>query len=184
MQDHELIEAAISGDEFALRRLHDLYVTQVFSYVYGQVASYHDAEEVLQDIFYKVAMKMNTFSGKSTFKTWVFSIARNTVLDYHRQAKKRNRSIATEEEKLRTLSPLTTSSEDEVILQDEIREALILMNELPETYRTVLHLRVIEEFTVEETAAIMKKSNFSVKALQRRARKMLQEHMHQEVMDA
>ena len=184
MQDHELIEAALNGDEFALRRLHDLYVNQVFNYVYGQVASYHDAEEVLQDIFYKVATKLHTFTGKSSMKTWVFSIARNTVLDYHRQADKRNRSVATEEEKLRALSPSTTSSEDEVVQQDELREVLIMLSQLPEAYRTVLHLRIIEEFTVQETAAIMNKSSFSVKALQRRARKMLHEHMHQEVMDA
>ncbi|ADH99083.1 RNA polymerase sigma factor [Salisediminibacterium selenitireducens] len=183
MQEDELIESALSGNEFALRRLHDAYITGVFNYVIAQTQNRQDAEELIQDIFYKVARNLDTFQRDSGFKTWVFAIARNTVLDYHRTATKRKRHVLMDSEELVRMMPVTDSAEEEMIKADEMQEVMAMIASLPEAYSTVLHLRIIEDFSVKETAAIMKKSPLAVKALLYRARKALASNYEREVMN-
>src|SRR5699024_9765085 len=53
MEDRELIRQILQGDDLGIEELHHRYVEHLFNFIYAQTNNYHDAEELLQDVFYK-----------------------------------------------------------------------------------------------------------------------------------
>lgn len=181
LNDHELIREILSGDQQAIQQLHDRYVERIFQYIYIQTNSYHDTEELLQDVFFKAASQLDRFEGKASFKTWIFKIARNTVIDYYRKQNKERQSMAIEQGFLEELGGKDESAEEIAVRHIHMNEVLEIIDKLPTHYSNVLHLRFIEDFSIKETADIMGKSVLSVKSIQRRARMALSEKMELEV---
>ncbi|MCL7745741.1 RNA polymerase sigma factor [Halalkalibacter alkaliphilus] len=181
MNDHELIREILTGDQQAIQQLHERYVDRIFQYIYIQTNSYHDTEELLQDVFFKVARQLGQFEGKSSFKTWIFKIARNVVIDYYRKQKKERQSISMDKDVIEHLGGKDESAEVTVLRHLHMDEILKTIDKLPSHYQAVLHLRFIEGFSTKETADIMGKSILSVKSTQRRARLALSERMNMEV---
>ncbi|RKL68312.1 RNA polymerase subunit sigma-24 [Salipaludibacillus neizhouensis] len=174
MEDENLVELVLDGDDGALETLHARYFQQLFQYIYMQTSDYHDSEEIIQDVFFKMARNLGEFEGKSSFKTWLFSISRNTVIDYYRKRDKHRKTMAMEQQELESFTDTVRSSEEQVIQNGMMDQIVQELNRLSPDYRTVLHLRLMEGFSTKETANIMGKTTFSVKSLQKRARKKLQ----------
>lgn len=182
MEDHVLIDKVLKGDPLAIEQLHDRYLEPIFNYIYMQTNNYHDSEELLQDVFYKVASQLHTFAGKSSFKTWIFTITRHVIIDYYRKNDKRRKSIAMNQSTLDSLAGSEDSAEKTYLREFDVDEVMFTLEKLPDHYRTVLYLRFIEGFSIKETANIMGKTILSVKSLQHRARKALFDHIQPEVM--
>ncbi|MUK86823.1 sigma-70 family RNA polymerase sigma factor [Ornithinibacillus sp. L9] len=181
MNDHELIREILRGDQLAIQELHSRYVDHIFYYIFIQTNSYHDSEELLQDVFFKTARQLHQFEGKSSFKTWIFKIARNVVIDYYRKNNKRQYPITMDQNFMECIAGKDESAEKTVLRNLHIDEVMQTLDKLPKHYQTVLHLRFIEDFSIKETAEIMGKTILSVKALQNRARKALSEQINLEV---
>lgn len=180
MEDRELIRQILNNDYRAMEELHRRYVDRIFNYIYSQTNDYHDAEELLQDVFFKTATRLHQFEGKSSFKTWIFKIARNVVIDYYRKNKHTRRHSPIEENRIETLGE-EASLEHTVLQNMQLDEVMRAIDNLPEHYRMVLHLRFIEDFTLQETADTMGKTVLSVKSIQLRARRALSEQINMEV---
>lgn len=179
MGDYDLIRRILNNDHAAIEKLHNRYVDRIFNFIYSQTNNYHDSEELLQDVFYKTATRLHQFKGRSSFKTWIFKIARNVVIDYYRHRSTR-KDVAVEEDTLENIS--TEESAEHIVLRNlHMDEVMQTINQLPIHYKTVLHLRFIEDFSLKETAETMGRTVFSVKALQHRARKALSGRMNMEV---
>ncbi|KHF40181.1 RNA polymerase sigma factor [Halalkalibacter okhensis] len=179
MKDETLVKQIVEGNDHAMRILYDRYFQSLFQYAYVQMGDYHIAEEVTQDIFCKMARNLHAFKGKSSFKTWLYSIGRNVVIDHHRTLKRHRRSIVmpeVKEELLGMTIPFLQQAESE--LHENV---VTCLNQLPGDYKMVIHLRFIEEFSVRETAKVMSKTVLSVKSLQHRAKKRLLELFESEV---
>ncbi|UCZ55017.1 RNA polymerase sigma factor [Bacillus shivajii] len=181
MNDHELIREILTGDQQAIQQLHERYVDRIFHYIYIQTNSYHDTEELLQDVFFKAARQLSRFEGKSSFKTWIFKIARNVVIDYYRKQNKERLSISMDQDVIENMGGKDESAENTVLRHIQVDEVLKTIDKLPVHYQTVLHLRFIEDFSIKETAEIMGKTTLSVKSMQRRARQALSEQVKLEV---
>ncbi|WP_051314870.1 RNA polymerase sigma factor [Alteribacter aurantiacus] len=76
MTDQDLINNILSGDEEAIEILHERYVDRIYTYIKAQTNNHHDAEELLQDVFFKVAKQLDRFEGRASFKTWLLTITR------------------------------------------------------------------------------------------------------------
>ena len=183
MEDHKLVEQVLRGDQFAIEELHERYVNRIFNYIFMQTSNYHDSEELLQDVFFKVASQLHTFAGKSSFETWIYKITRNTIIDHYRRNKKNKNSIAMNHNYLDSMAGSEESAENVVLRGLHKDEVMLTLKKLPENYRLVLYLRFIEGFSIKETAHIMGKTTLSVKALQHRARKALFEQIQPGVMN-
>ncbi|RDW20071.1 RNA polymerase sigma factor [Oceanobacillus arenosus] len=180
MEDRELIRQILNNDYRAMEELHRRYVDRIFNYIYHQTNDYHDAEELLQDVFFKTAKRLHQFEGKSSFKTWIFKIARNVVIDYYRKNKDKRKNTTIEENSIESLGE--AASVEHTVLQNlHMMEVMRAIDKLPEHYQMVLHLRFIEDFTLQETADAMGKTVLSVKAMQLRARRALSEQINMEV---
>ncbi|MET3683589.1 RNA polymerase sigma-70 factor (ECF subfamily) [Alkalibacillus flavidus] len=181
MTDEELIRQALAGDDSAVRDLHERYVDRVFQYLYIQTNHYHDAEELLQDVFYKAAKNLAKFKGRSSFKTWLFSICRHAVIDYYRTNKNGQHETSMDHDVVEALSESKASAESVVMGQFGYEDVVDDILDLPYTYREVLHLRFIEGLSIRETAKVMEKTTVAVKGIQKRAKKELSHRMESEV---
>ncbi|WP_176010675.1 RNA polymerase sigma factor [Paenalkalicoccus suaedae] len=175
-----MVKLALDGDDDALRELHGRYVQHIYSYAYMQVHNHHDAEEILQDVFWKMARSLHQFKGKSSFKTWLFTISRNVTTDYLRK-KARDKTVATDEIEAKTTAYAQSAEEEVLAGDDDLKEAMKLLSE---DHRTVLSLRFIHGCSLMETAKVMRRTVFSVKAMQSRASKKLAEILARKVGEA
>lgn len=137
------------GDQDALRCLLERHREGLTLFLFGFLRNAEDAEELMLDAFAEVAAGPTIFSGKSSFKTWLFSIGKHLAM---KRLRRERREIPWEE--------LPPQEEDEVLpetqlLQKERKRALYLALEriMPE-YREVLLLQYMEEMTPAEIAQV------------------------------
>jgi RNA polymerase sigma factor (sigma-70 family) len=83
--DTELVEQARNGDRSALEKLVLRHQAWVYNIAVRMVFRPQDAEEVTQEVLVKVITKLSTFQGESTFRTWLYRIAANHVLNMKRR---------------------------------------------------------------------------------------------------
>ncbi|KOS68867.1 RNA polymerase subunit sigma-24 [Lysinibacillus contaminans] len=143
----------------------DNYGETILTYILLMVRDYQQAEDLTQETFMKAYRNKQSFSRQSSIKTWLFSIAHNTTIDYLRK-----------KHPLQHFLGLTTKEIDHQALPEQV-VALSIQNEelyqavqkLKHTYRQVILLRKIKEFSTQETAEILNWSESKVKMTLKRA---------------
>jgi RNA polymerase sigma factor (sigma-70 family) len=83
--DAELVEQARSGDRAALEKLVLRHQAWIYNIAVRMVFQPHDAEEVTQEVLVKVITRLSTFKGESKFRTWLYRIAANHVVNMKRR---------------------------------------------------------------------------------------------------
>ncbi len=81
IQERELLDAARDGDEDAFRRIVEEHRTELHAHCYRMLGSLHDAEDVLQDALLRAWRGLPRFQGRSSTRTWLYTIATNACLD-------------------------------------------------------------------------------------------------------
>src|SRR5918912_1273785 len=79
--DVELVERAREGDESAYARLIEAHRAELHAHCYRMLGSVHDAEDALQDALLRAWRGLPRFQGRSSVRSWLYSIATNTCLD-------------------------------------------------------------------------------------------------------
>jgi len=179
--DENLVKDYLDGDDGAFKRLLDKYTSSVYNFSFRFVGA-DNANDVVQDVFIKVWKNLKKFnSEKSQFKTWLFTIARNTITDYLRKKKMVLFSSLDKEEE-----DFVDSLESEDFLPDEDFIRLEdkntlnkLLNQIPENYKEILILHYQEDMTFNEIGKLMKKPLNTVKSYHRRALIKLKDITHQ-----
>lgn len=171
LADEKLVKTYLDGNDWALIELIEKYTPQIYNFA-RRFVGINEAEDVTQEIFVKIWKNLKKFNKhKSSFKTWAFTITRNTVIDFMRKRKDVLFSSLNNEE-----GNFEDTIEDEVILPDEVLQKLqdekllnSLLEKLPEQYQTVLILYYQEEMTFDEIGKVLGKPMNTVKSHHRRA---------------
>lgn len=165
----------LSGDDLGMVELIRDYKDGLILFLNGYTHNIITAEELCEDTFVKLAVKKPTFDGRSTFKTFLYKIARNTALDWkkmHRQHISID-DVAEFDNGERSLLEEFLREEQKITLHRAI-------DKLKPDYRQVLWLTYFEELSNKETAAVMRKSVHSVETLVYRARNALKKQLEKE----
>jgi RNA polymerase sigma-70 factor (ECF subfamily) len=85
--DLKLIKQYLAGDEKSLDVLVKRYLKIIYGYSYRNVGNSADAEDITQETFLKVWKNIKKFDQSKSFKSWIFTIAKNTSIDYLRKKK-------------------------------------------------------------------------------------------------
>ena len=159
----------IAGDNEGLREIIHLYRQGLILYSNSFVQNIHIAEELAEDTFWELMCKRPVFSGKSSFKTWLYSVGRNITMKYLKKHSKMSIVPLEIQENLSDEEDL----ERNYIRSEDKRTLHRALHSLKPEYRQVLYLTSLEGFSNSEAAFIMKKTDRQIKSLIYNAKKTL-----------
>lgn len=160
-----VLAAASTGAAWALRVLYDGLAPAVSGYARMQGAS--DPDGLVNDVFFRAFRRIATFEGEAAaFRSWVFTIAHNAIVDDRRRSSRR--VVETDPSDGEGHAGAVSSAEDTALeMLDEARVREIL-SRLPADQCEVLTLRLIGDLTIVQVAEVLGRSVGATKALQRR----------------
>ena len=168
-----LAEKAQKGDENALIALYNHFLNPIYRYVYAKVGNVQETEDITSEVFLKMVRNLQSFKGESSFKNWLYKIAKNTLADYWRAHY--NKSTISMEEFLEIKLVSQSNPGDDEDIEKEMFEkekrVKKILNSLPENYRQILDLRFLKDYSIRDIAKELKISISNVKVLQYRALK-------------
>lgn len=173
-----LVAAASAGDADAFGEIYMRHLDAIYRYVYFRVQDSKDAEDLTEQIFLKAWEALPGYKDKGyPFSSWLYRIAHNTVIDFHRHRKTIQPMPLVEEinwpnESIGTL--------DQLIKTEELHSLTQALSELPDTQQTVIILRFVEGLSHEQIAGIVQKSSGACRTIQYRALAALQQTLSSE----
>src|SRR5436190_21842673 len=85
--DQELLQALRMGDETAIRDVAETYGSKIYQLAFRYLRNKEDAEEVTQDVLYKVYRKIDAFRGDAALSSWIYRVTFNAAMSRLRTAK-------------------------------------------------------------------------------------------------
>ncbi|MCX6715988.1 MAG: RNA polymerase sigma factor [Candidatus Taylorbacteria bacterium] len=156
------------------------YTRPIYNFVYRLCGSREEAEDLTQEVFLKVWKNLGKFDPEKSSKTWIFTIARNTTIDWLRKKKSINFSQMDTahdepfEDGLADIEPLP----DEIFQRKELAYDLeSALSKIPPDHKMIILLHHTEDLTFEEISIITDKPMNTVKSQYRRALIMLRKYL-------
>lgn len=168
MQDAELIQNVLSGNQKDYEQLVKKYQTNVFRTVIGILHNKEDAEEITQDVFIKTYQSLSSFSGKSAFSTWLYRIAINASISYLR--KKKRRGLWVELTGFFQIQAKEKSAEAELTEKSDQHLVRQAIDGLPDKQKLAFVLTKYEELSQRQVAEILQITEGAVEQLVVRAK--------------
>ena len=180
----ELIRRAIQGDGLAFTALWDAYINDLRVYIRKMIKNLDDlyVDDICSRSFEKAFRLIGTFdSGKSQFFTWLRVIARNTALDLIEQEHRvypRNQVVYIDDDTkpasmVDVLPNQTDNPLDSIIRNEDEETKLGFIEKLPELYREVARMRMIEGMQYKEISEALDMELNTVRTRLRRARAII-----------
>lgn len=172
-----IIQLAKKGNRQSQNVLMDLFWNNVYSYIFFKINDEEEAEDISIETFTKVFAKLKLYNADFDFKTWVISIAHNTMIDHIRRSPKL--SISLDDENYSFEIPEDLPGPEETLIQKQTNHQLLVhLQQLKPEYRKMIELRYLEEKTYKEIAEELDLSMANVKVRLLRARQLLKEIMN------
>lgn len=176
-QGEESYRRFLAGDNSALTTLVGCYYDGLVMFLLRMVGQKDIAEDLAEDTFLRLCLKKPKYKSEASFKTWLYTIARNLAIDHQRKS---SRTAAVSYEEL----PETGISPEDVAqayLRKENRLAVWrAMRAIKPEYAEILHLTYFEELSNREAAKVLKKSVHAIENLNYRARQALKTELEKE----
>ena len=185
-RDAELLEGLRGRDATAAELLISRYGDRAHRLAIGITGSPRDAEEAVQDAFWNVIRKIDTFRGDAALGSWVYRITANAAYHRRRSATRQRDEISLEEilpsfhEDGSYAEPIVywSTEIDDPAVQTELRSVLSsALEELPDHYRAVIILHDVQGLSMAEVAACLDITVPTAKARSHRARLLLRQRL-------
>lgn len=184
----EALKQAQALDEDQIRQIMRLYGDEVWNYIYYLTGNRETADDLAQEVFVKCYYRIATYQGTSTFKAWLFTIARNTVFSYRKSRYFRlglwggrqqtlNDADTEHQERVMLQAGMSLSAEMEYMGNRQVAEIWEIIMKLPLKLREVLVLDLKAELPVREIAGLTGLPEGTVKSRLHRARRKVQEQL-------
>ncbi|MDR1733588.1 MAG: RNA polymerase sigma factor [Oscillospiraceae bacterium] len=163
-----------NGEQTAFDEIMDAFRQSLIYFLYGLVHDPDIAEDLAEDAFVELLVHRGRYRFQSSLKTFLFSVARHKAIDHIRREKRRN-NVSFDE-----IIEQPASSEDiaaELAASIEAEKLRAAMADLPNDYRTAIHLLYIENLSYEEIARVMNKNKKQVDNLVYRAKGALRDKL-------
>ena len=147
--DKALIAGVVQGNKGAMNEIYKTYAPALNGFIRLFLADPNDVADIIHDTMLEVWRKADRFEGRSSLKTWIFSLAKNKYIDGNRKHSRINYSDENVE-----IEDETPNSDDVLALSQEahiVREAVA---QLKPDHRRVIHLSFFEDLTYKEIAEI------------------------------
>ena len=182
-----------AGDEQALAELAEAYRTKIYQLAFRYLRSREDAEEVTQDVLFKVYRKVGEFRGDAALSSWIYRITFNAAMSrlrtvkYQRAQAQDRQAADTSQDRDggsrpvdRTRADIADWSQmvDEGVLRSQLRTRVFgAILSLPAIYRAPVMLRDIQGMSTEEASAMLKVKDQTLKSRLHRGRLILRKQL-------
>ena len=173
LTDEKLVELYLKGEKTALDILIKRYLTPIFNYALSFVKEADAADDVTQQVFVKAWKKIKKFDSRYKFKNWLYTIAKNTCLDYLKKNKAINFSALNQgDDNLffeNLIKEASLSPQAELGMSQDAARVNAAVDKLPDKYKETIKLHYHGGYKFREIAEIIKASIETVKSRNRRA---------------
>src|SRR6185436_4103969 len=188
-QNDQLLSRLQSGDEHAMAELAETYSSKIYQLAFRYLRNKEDAEEVTQDVLFKVYRKVGAFRGDAALSSWIYRITFNAAMSRLRTARYQRsqedeRQVVTgvDGENVMTSSRSEVADwanlADERVLRSQLRQRVFkAILALPAIYRAPVMLRDIQGMSTEEASAMLKVKDQTLKSRLHRGRLILRKQL-------
>lgn len=185
--DKELAKACASGNREAQEELYKKYASKMFAICLRYAREHAEAEDFLHEGFIKVWATIHQWKGKGSLESWMRRVFINVILEKLRSNKHQvysfsalQRSHADEDDGNESSELNVPAPDPDIISQLSEKEIINLIQRLPEGYRTVFNLYVIEGFSHKEIAQMLGISEGTAKSQLSRAKNLLRKWIEEQ----
>ena len=185
--DQELLSRLQAGDESALREVAETYGSKIYQLAFRYLRNKEDAEEVTQDVLYKVHRKVGEFRGDAQLSSWIYRITFNAAMSRLRTA--RYQRTQTEESQAalegedsaqrprREVADWSNMADERVFRSQLRRRVFSAVLALPAIYRAPVVLRDLQGMSTEEASAMLRVKDQTLKSRLHRGRLILRKQL-------
>ena len=188
-RNDDLLSRLKAGDELAMAELADTYSSKIHQLAFRYLRNKEDAEEVTQDVLFKVYRKVDAFRGDAALSSWIYRITFNAAMSRlrtarYQRAQDEDRQVAATADG----EPLAAASRpdladwsdmaDEHVLRSQLRRRVFrAILSLPAIYRAPVMLRDIHGMSTEEASAMLRVKDQTLKSRLHRGRLILRKQL-------
>jgi RNA polymerase sigma-70 factor (ECF subfamily) len=185
----DLLERLKNGDEQAMAELAETYSSKIYQLAFRYLRNKEDAEEVTQDVLFKVYRKVGAFRGDAALSSWIYRITFNAAMSRlrtarYQRAQEEERQTATnaDGENVTPASRMDVADwsdlADERVLRSQMRRRVFrAILALPAIYRAPVMLRDIHGMSTEEASAVLRVKDQTLKSRLHRGRLILRKQL-------
>ena len=175
----DIIEGCQRGEQTAAKLLYEQYAPQMRAICYRYTGNLADAEDVMHDAFIRVLTRIKQYRNEGSFEGWMNRVFIHSSLDFIRRKKTQSlvfpEEAILEKSKYKANEPISEETEDNYLPDVDISQEALMMilHTLPDGYRMVFNLYVMEDFSHKEIAEMLNISVNTSKTQLSKARKNL-----------
>jgi RNA polymerase sigma factor (sigma-70 family) len=168
--DIELIDRCLNHDEAAWELIISRYKRKVFGIAYKFTGRFEEAEDLTQEVFFKVYKALHSYKKEQDFSWWLVSISRNACIDYYRSVKRERKILSGDVNDLKNFKFQGMTPQGNMEAAERARSVRQSLGELPEDLRHVLILRDLQGLSYKEIADQLNLAEGTVKSRIHRGR--------------
>ncbi len=170
----QLILQAIKGDQEAFGALYTLHLNAIYRYIYFRVGDEHEAEDLTEEVFVKAWEALPKYRlTEYPFTSWLYRIAHNLTVDYHR----RRLPVSLSDQDLHRILSAASSTEEMVEDRQRFSALTAAVQRLDDWEQDVIILRFVHGISHDEVAAMVGKSANATRVIQHRALAKLSKYL-------
>lgn len=166
----DLIDRSLKGDEISQSKLYGLYSKSMYNICLRLTSNEDDAKDVLQEAFISAFQNLGTYKGEASFGAWLKRIVVNKAINHIKRKRVEFTELITDRYEIREEQPDLTKEQELTV--EKIKNAIV---KLPDGYRLVFSLYLLEGYDHQEIAGILNISESTSKSQFNRAKKKLRE---------
>ena len=178
VSDEELVERLRAGDRGSFDELYERYFPRVYRFVDRRLNNRADTEETVQEVFINLFSSVHGFRGDAPFAAWVFGLTRRTIASRFKRKRHEMVPLTSEDEDSRLAQVASQATQGDPLESYECHERMrqmgeVIENDLTPEQWTLFRLHHLENRSIQEIAASVRKTEDSVKSHLYRARRLL-----------
>lgn len=172
LSEHSIIKSCKKGELEEFAKLYDAYVEKIYRFIFYKTSHKETAEDLTSDTFVKALENISSFEAKKgTFQAWLFTIARNTVIDYYRS-----------KSNLVNVEDVWGLGQSDNLLRglaakEDLRRVREYLSKLSARQREIVFLRVWEDMPYKQIAEIMQETEVNCKMIFSRTIKRMRDDL-------
>ncbi len=175
------IQQFLHGDATAFHLLVQLFGQRAYRIIQKMIYSYHDAQDINNEVWLKVAQNLHKYDQAYPFHSWLYRLVSNTCIDFLRKKREITMEVDQLHHQIHKSAHYDGNPEDDYIQKEFVTHLHELLAHLDETDRLIVTLRFANQMSYDEIGAIVGMSKNTVGTRLFRARKQLKQLFEQQV---